>query len=343
MKKNKNKNKNIFMLLATQITFVVLLMSVLSASAIATDSGIGIYIDGLKVRVEPIVHSFPRSQLEPESPETIMGRIEYQSIYYMDVEPEIVSGRVFVPIRAISNYFDCYVGWERPYVTLTLGETTITLEIGSNIIMNNESESVLEAAPYLRNNRTMVPLRFISEAFGCTVDYIDGTVYINTPPFYIDDIEIVSLQQWSRMTVGGILSEIKSDIYAKKVYQFIQNSLGAEITVTDDFHFGEFLLTPYGNFYNHQGQGDYSFMETVGLGGKVLQKYEIYRRENDSLELRPWITIQGADFGKWIIYDVTNDKWYQVSNDNFYYNYLDLDSLLEWDDDDWEVILNNVV
>ena len=106
MKKNKNKNKNIFMLLATQITFVVLLMSVLSASAIATDSGIGIYIDGLKVRVEPIVHSFPRSQLEPESPETIMGRIEYQSIYYMDVEPEIVSGRVFVPIRAISNYLD---------------------------------------------------------------------------------------------------------------------------------------------------------------------------------------------------------------------------------------------
>ena len=323
------------------ITLAFLLMSALSAPAVAVGESISIYIDGIKAQTEPQIHRFPRSYFEPESPETIMGQIEYQSIYYMDVEPEIVSGRVFVPIRAISNYFDCYIGWERPYVTLTLGATTITLEIGSNIIMNNQSEEILEAAPYLRNNRTMVPLRFISEAFGCTVDYTDGTVYINSPPLFVDNMEIVSVHRWDRMTVGGFLYENKSNIYAKKLYAFFQNSLGSEITALDDFHFGGHINFAVNNYYIHIDE--YRFMETEGYEGNINQKYEIYRRDNDSVEWRPGMSIQGADYGKWLIHDGTNDKWYQVSNDNFFFNFLDLGSLFGLGVDDWEVIFSDVV
>lgn len=47
--------------------------------------------------------------------------------------------------------------------------TEISLQIGSTYAEINGGWHRLDAAPYIKNDRTMVPLRFISEAFGATV------------------------------------------------------------------------------------------------------------------------------------------------------------------------------
>ena len=88
----------------------------------------------------------------------------------VDSPPAIVNGRTFVPIRFIAETFGSTVTWlpETKGVTIVLGDTTIGLQIGNKTVVINGNIIALEAAPYINPDadRTMVPLRVISEAFG---------------------------------------------------------------------------------------------------------------------------------------------------------------------------------
>jgi hypothetical protein len=86
----------------------------------------------------------------------------------VDAAPELVAGRTFVPIRFIAETFGSTVTWlpETKGVTIVLGTTTIGLQIGNKTVVINSNVIALEAAPYIKNSRTMVPLRVISESFG---------------------------------------------------------------------------------------------------------------------------------------------------------------------------------
>jgi len=99
----------------------------------------------------------------------------------VDAAPEIVNGRTFVPIRFIAETFGSTVTWlpETRGVTITLGTTTIGLQIGNKTVVINTKIIALEAAPYIKNSRTMVPLRVISESFGGDVAW-DGVNKIIT-------------------------------------------------------------------------------------------------------------------------------------------------------------------
>ena len=89
----------------------------------------------------------------------------------VDAAPEIVDGRTFVPIRFIAETFGSTVTWlpETKGVTIVLGDTTIGLQIGNATAVINGTIIALDAAPYIKNSRTMVPLRVISESFGGNV------------------------------------------------------------------------------------------------------------------------------------------------------------------------------
>ena len=86
----------------------------------------------------------------------------------IDAAPEIVNGRTFVPVRFIAETFGSTVEWlaETQGITVTLGDSTIGLQIGNATAVIDGNIVSLEAAPYIKNSRTMVPLRVVSEAFG---------------------------------------------------------------------------------------------------------------------------------------------------------------------------------
>ena len=104
----------------------------------------------------------------------------------LDAPPEIKNGRTFLPIRAISEAFGAIVTWtgETRCVTVTLNDNRILLYIGNTSVMVNGSIVIIEAAPYIKNSRTMVPLRVIAEGLNSAVEWdsITKTVtitYIN--------------------------------------------------------------------------------------------------------------------------------------------------------------------
>ena len=110
-----------------------------------------------------------------------------------DQEPELVSDRTMVPMRAIFEALNCDVTWEPAYdrvEAITPNSDIILLYVGKNYAYKNEDRISIEAAPYLKNDRTMVPLRFISEASGAKVDWIGetSTVEITSPDKLLDYI-----------------------------------------------------------------------------------------------------------------------------------------------------------
>jgi hypothetical protein len=104
----------------------------------------------------------------------------------IDAAPEIVASRTFVPIRFISESFGATVEWlaETQGITITLGDHTVGLQIGNSTAVIDGTIVSLPAAPYIKNGRTMVPLRVISEAFGGNVvwDPVARTITITYQP-----------------------------------------------------------------------------------------------------------------------------------------------------------------
>ncbi len=102
-----------------------------------------------------------------------------------DVEPQITAeGRTIVPLRVISEELGAKVDWDAETKTVTVekADSTLKLTIGDRKMSTNDGEIQLDSPAQIVNDRTMVPLRAISESFGCKVDW-DGetkTVIIDT-------------------------------------------------------------------------------------------------------------------------------------------------------------------
>ncbi len=95
---------------------------------------------------------------------------------------DVWGDRILVPLRAIFEALGADVDWNDASQTVTAikGNRSISLAIGSNILYINGEAKTLDATAILVNARTLVPVRAISEAFGCTVDWNDAeaAVYI---------------------------------------------------------------------------------------------------------------------------------------------------------------------
>lgn len=92
-----------------------------------------------------------------------------------DVKPFISDDRVLVPVRAIFEKLGAEVAWnsETRTVTAVRGDETVQLQIDSNIINVNGTDVEIDVPAMITDDRTFVPVRAVSESFGCDVDW-DG-------------------------------------------------------------------------------------------------------------------------------------------------------------------------
>lgn len=111
-----------------------------------------------------------------DSSKTITVLVNGEAVEF-DADPEIVSDRTFVPMRAIFEALGAEVNWDnqRKEAIATLGANEVVLKIGSTVGIHGTTADVLEAAPYIKDSRTMVPLRYLSESLGYEVDWDNDT------------------------------------------------------------------------------------------------------------------------------------------------------------------------
>lgn len=103
-----------------------------------------------------------------------------------DVAPVMENNRVLVPFRVIAEALGASVNWNNSTqtVTMTKGGTTARLSINNATAYKNNQPVNLDVPARLRNGRTLVPIRFVSEALGANVEWqqANNRVVITTAP-----------------------------------------------------------------------------------------------------------------------------------------------------------------
>lgn len=107
-------------------------------------------------------------------------------ILTFDQNPIIQNERVLVPLRKIFESLSAEVSWDpgTQAITVVKAGTTVNLTVGLPEAYINDSLLTLDQPPVIVNDRTLVPIRFVSEALGAKVDWdaASRTVRINSEP-----------------------------------------------------------------------------------------------------------------------------------------------------------------
>ncbi|MDY3118051.1 MAG: N-acetylmuramoyl-L-alanine amidase [Peptoniphilus sp.] len=101
---------------------------------------------------------------------------------YSEYQPYVDNGRTFVPIRELTELMGANVKWDQKTrsVSITMQDKDIKLKINSSVVYVNgqkktmDSASIPKLTEYTDQNKackTMVPLRFLSESLGFSVNW----------------------------------------------------------------------------------------------------------------------------------------------------------------------------
>lgn len=93
------------------------------------------------------------------------------------VKPIVKDGTTLVPIRETFEAMGAAVNWNQAEMSVyaTKGNNHINLKIGSHQASVNAGQVQLIQAPIIYKDKTMIPLRFVGEAFNGTVNYDNDT------------------------------------------------------------------------------------------------------------------------------------------------------------------------
>jgi len=100
----------------------------------------------------------------------------------IDVAPEIKENRTFVPLRFIAESLGAKVDYIPDYKgskTIVISgasnkqEDYIILFVGSKNVLHNQVTEKMENAPYIKDGRTLIPLRGVCEKLGADIEW-DG-------------------------------------------------------------------------------------------------------------------------------------------------------------------------
>jgi len=111
-----------------------------------------------------------------------------------DVKPEFRQATVFVPLRGVLEEFKAVITFDKKTGTITAKrkKTTVVLVVDSTKAKINGVATFMPIPAYIKDGRTLVPLRFISQALGCQVKWEPQymTVHISSKGNAGDDIDV---------------------------------------------------------------------------------------------------------------------------------------------------------
>src|ERR1700678_367052 len=92
-----------------------------------------------------------------------------------DQPPVEQAGRVFVPLRGVFEQLGASVVYQNGQINATGDGRTVSLQIGSTQATVDGQSQTLDQAPFVEGSRTLVPLRFVAQALGASVDWNNNT------------------------------------------------------------------------------------------------------------------------------------------------------------------------
>lgn len=134
----------------------------ISGSAFAQTVNMDLYYDGAN-------HKY--------SAEEVKIVVKGEKITGLDVPPLIIGERTMVPARAVFEKLGCEIAWneDAQEVYVMHGNDIITLKIDSKTGSKNGTDFTMDTPAKIVNDRTLIPIRAVSEAIDYNVGWDDKT------------------------------------------------------------------------------------------------------------------------------------------------------------------------
>ncbi|GMQ55673.1 hypothetical protein AN1V17_00650 [Vallitalea sediminicola] len=207
--------------------------------------------------------------------------VEGEIIEFPDARPFIdANNRTLVPVRFISEALGGKVDWDSDLqqVTITYDAKVIKLIINKKEILINEESQDMDTQAILKDSRTFVPVRFVSEAMGANVEWDNDN---NTVVITLVSNDAIDLEG---MTDEEIIQQLKE-------YPYIE----------DDFGRG-FLKD---NVWLVEHDGEDKIKEYVEIGKDYMESfYNVDYRTYDMTEYSEKLKWFFLESGSWIADDV---------------------------------------
>jgi len=235
----------------------------------------------------------------------VQSSLEAKENEYPDIEvpAQVVNGVTLVPLRFISESMCAEVHYENPTIIITYEGDVFKLTVGEkSVTKNGEAMDDLLGAPVVKDGVTLVPLRFIAEAFGAKVQYANGKVTVDSPAVMYNGTKISSLQCNVKMIMGGYIEEAQSNKTIERTIEAF--NLSAENKIEEP--------KAYTNFMGDAMDTEccyltLSYYAAFDANENELFNYEVYQLLNN---------YEGIDMPGWLIHDVKADEWYKYKRPN---------------------------
>ncbi len=249
----------------TAIIFTLIITILLSSVSVYANFGIKLFVNGTEVKTE--------------------------------IAPMIVNDRTMVPARVVFEHLGGEVSWleNSRQVVITAGDTILVFKIGSDIATVNNEQFKMDCAPMIVQDRTMIPIRFVSEKLGYTVlwDGVTKKVIINSPAE--DNLyEVLSVSTKQNTTNTQVLIALSKGVEPKVMtlnepFRIVIDFEGAQLSSSDsreslddgyisqvrwalhDEYTRVVIQCPVEQPYKLSGEGTTALVVTVGNRGSQYQ------------------------------------------------------------------------
>ncbi len=136
---------------------------------------------GVRFDEKPIVMFEDNSKLEElkVKPDIVTVTVDGNTLQFPLQDPIIIDGRALVPMRTIFEALGADVQWIDENgvqsIVASTDSTTINMTIDSDKFYVNGEEKTLDVPAQLINDKTLVPIRAVSESLGCSADWDEET------------------------------------------------------------------------------------------------------------------------------------------------------------------------
>ncbi len=124
------------------------------------------------------------SSVTAAADDTVYVYVDNARVTFSDQEPVIVDSRTLVPLRAVFEKAGASVNWndDTKTATITAGDEVVSVTIDSDVMKRGDSEITLDVPAQIIGDRTMIPVRAISEAldYGVTWNQYQRSVLVST-------------------------------------------------------------------------------------------------------------------------------------------------------------------
>jgi len=144
-----------------------------------------------------------------------------------DAPPQIINGRATVPMRTIFEAMGAKVKWNNDTKTVTAASADnsieVVLTIGSTSPTINGETVTIDQPGYIENSKTMAPLRFVCEAFGGNVEWLDADktavvtskpgVPVPRPPMPLPEFPVIDGSSSTELMHAAIRAHVIDEYY----------------------------------------------------------------------------------------------------------------------------------